>query len=109
MPVVFAVDGPDLVTAVDGKPKSGRELARIRHVDADPRVSLLADHYEDDWSRLWWVRVEGTAVVEHEGEDFRRGIETLRHRYRQYQDVALPGPLIRIAPQMVQGWQASAG
>ncbi len=105
VPVVFATDGTDVVTAVDGKPKSGAPLARLRHLQADPRVSLLADHYEEDWARLWWIRVDGTAAIEGSGMEV--GLRRLVDRYPQYRKVPLPGPLIRITPMRISGWQAA--
>ena len=61
VPVVFAVVGDTVWTAVDAKPKSTRSLRRLANIEANPRVSLLVDHYEEDWSALWWVRVDGKA------------------------------------------------
>ena len=58
----------DLVTAIDGKPKKRTTLARIENIARDPRVTLLAHLYEEDWSKLWWVRVDGTASIEEDGE-----------------------------------------
>ena len=75
VPVVFARDQADLVTAVDGKPKSGKVLARIDNITRDPRVTLLADHYEEDWSSLWWVRVDGRGVDRIGGRRFHAGTD----------------------------------
>ena len=108
VPVVFARDGGDFVTSVDGKPKQGRVLARIENVGRDPRVSLLADHYEEDWSRLWWVRVDGEASVETEGAAFDRALTVLRGRYPQYGFVELTGPVIRIRIERTTSWVANA-
>ena len=108
VPVVFALDGEDLVTSVDGKPKQGRVLARIENVRRDPRVSLLADHYEEDWSRLWWVRVDGAASVETEGLNFERALSVLRGRYPQYDLVELTGPVIRIRIERTTSWASNA-
>lgn len=108
VPVVFALDGEDLVTSVDGKPKQGRMLARIENVRRDPRVSLLADHYEEDWSRLWWVRVDGEASVETEGLNFERALTVLRGRYPQYDLVELTGPVIRIRIERTTSWASNA-
>ena len=108
VPVVFARDGSDLVTSVDGKPKRGKVLARIENVNRDPRVTLLADHYDEDWSRLWWVRVDGKASIEAGGEDFDRALTALRDRYPQYRLVGLPGPVIRIRVERTTSWVSSA-
>ena len=107
VPVVFARDGDDLVTAVDGKPKKQRALARIANIARDPRVTLLAHLYDEDWSKLWWVRVDGTASLEEGGEDFERALTILRTRYPQYQSVDLAGPVIRIVIEQATAWEAN--
>jgi PPOX class probable F420-dependent enzyme len=107
VPVVFAIDGEAVVTAIDDKPKSSARLTRVENILRDPRVSFLADYYAEDWSVLWWVRIDGSAVLEEVGEDFERGIAALRDRYDQYRRVGIPGPLIRIRPTRVARWTAS--
>lgn len=106
VPIVFALHEDEVVTAVDGKPKTSGNLARLAHIKNQPRVCVLADHYENDWARLWWVRVDGTATIEREGESFARGIEALIDRYDQYRSFDIQGPLIRIAPNRITGWKA---
>jgi PPOX class probable F420-dependent enzyme len=59
VPVTFALDGDRIYTVVDAKPKATMNLRRLRNIRADPRVAVLADHYEDDWSRLWWAGPTG--------------------------------------------------
>ena len=61
VPITFAVDGDVIWSAVDDKPKRSRELKRLANIRSNPAVSVLADHYDDDWTRLWWVRADGTA------------------------------------------------
>ena len=69
VPITFALDGDTIYTAVDQKPKVTTRLQRLRNVAADPRVSVLADHYDDeDWSSLWWVRGDGAARVVAPGD-----------------------------------------
>lgn len=109
VPVVFALDGPDIVTAVDSKPKTSAKLARIANIERDPRVSVLAQSYSEDWAGLWWVRVDGRATVEEAGPQCERSLAALRERYWQYEAVALPGPAIRVAVQRVTGWRAGGG
>ncbi len=109
VPVVFAIDGIDLVTAVDGKPKQGTVLARIKNIGRDSRVTVLAHLYEEDWSKLCWVRVEGTATVEGGGERFEQALTALRNRYPQYDSVGLPGPVIRITIEDTTTWEATPG
>lgn len=105
VPFVFApLDERALVSAVDEKPKGSRRLQRLENIGRDPRVTVLAHHYEDDWSRLWWVRAEGTAEVVDtppvEGETL------LRSRYPAYENANL-GPWILIAVTSVAGWAAT--
>jgi PPOX class probable F420-dependent enzyme len=63
VPIVFAIHGETLYTAVDAKPKRSRRLRRIENARRRTDVTVLADHYEADWNRLWWVRLEGRARV----------------------------------------------
>jgi len=114
VPVVFASSGGELWSPVDGKPKSGGELARVRHVRADPRVSLLLDHYTEDWRCLWWVAVSGRAGVVRpadpsQGGEVAAAVAALRAKYPQYASVPLlrpPATLLRIEPERVRSWCA---
>lgn len=116
VPVVFARSAGRLWTPVDGKPKRARELARIANVRRDPRVALLLDQYEADWSALWWLRIEGDAeVVEGaEGPGVATASAALRRKYPQYAETPLfraggaPATLLAIAPRRVRSWAASA-
>lgn len=105
VPVVYTMVGDQrIVIAVDSKPKRSRRLRRLANIEADPRVSLLADEYDDDWRRLWWVRVDGRASVHKRIET---EVETAhRMRYPQLADHTL-GPWIDIAIESVFGWSAS--
>lgn len=106
VPIVFALDGDDLVTAVDHKPKRTRDLQRLENIRANPSVSVLVDHYSDDWSALWWVRIDGTARIVESGPEFGSAIEALVARYEQYRENAPAGPVIRVAIERVSGWSA---
>ncbi|HCU95407.1 MAG TPA: TIGR03668 family PPOX class F420-dependent oxidoreductase [Actinobacteria bacterium] len=84
VPITFAVDGDQIYTAVDEvKPKTTAHLRRLRNIAADPRVSLLADHYEGDWERLWWVRADGTATLLGEPGQMTGPLSLLARRYPQ--------------------------
>src|SRR5881296_3758254 len=74
VPISFALDDDTLYFAVDTKPKRTADLKRLRNIAANPAVSVLFDHYEDDWSRLWWVRADGTARVIGDGPETDRAI-----------------------------------
>lgn len=107
VPVVFALRGDMVYSAVDNKPKSTRALRRLANVESNPKVSLLVDHYEEDWSRLWWVRLDGEAVVLRSGSEFQRALELLAARYQQYRDSPPPGPVLAIRIERVSGWSAT--
>lgn len=95
VPIVFALVDDVIHTAVDGKPKRHANLRRLANIAHEPRVSVLADFYDDDWSRLWWVRADGIATI---GADPEPGLIA---RYPQYAQSPPPGPFIRIR---VTGW-----
>ena len=106
VPVVFAVQGDAVYTAVDAKRKSTKQLRRLANIEANPQVSVLVDHYDADWSQLWWVRVNGTATVHQQGEEMATGYDLLRRKYPQYQRVALDGPVVAIAVEKWSSWRA---
>ncbi len=112
VPVVFAVDGGSLgdrdmvYTAVDAKPKTTRRLRRLANIESNPKVSLLVDHYADDWTQLWWVRADGVAAIHSGGEAMDTGFELLRAKYPQYQSVPLNGPVIAVTVHRWSGWRA---
>ena len=83
---------------------AARRLQRLANVEANPHASLLADHYEDDWTRLWWVRVDGTARV----TDDARALDLLQRRYTQYADNRPAGPVIALAVARISGWEAAS-
>ena len=111
VPVTFAVVAPgaaggpagSVVTAVDGKPKRTANLRRLDNLRADPRASLLVQHWDEDWSRLWWVRADGTAGI---GED-PAALALLAARYAQYQDTPLGPVVITLRVRRWSGWSAS--
>jgi PPOX class probable F420-dependent enzyme len=107
IPCCFALDGDIAYSAVDHKPKRTPRLARLDDIRAHPAVCLVIDHYEDDWSKLWWVRLDGTARVVEDGPAWERGVELLVAKYRQYQDQRPAGPVIVIAVEHRRSWSAS--
>ena len=110
VPVCYALLNDDsLVIAIDEKPKRAGRLARLQHIDRDPRVSLLVDVYDDDnWERLAWVRSDGQASVVEIGGERADALVELRARYAQYRSMALEQrPLIVISPRRVTSWRAS--
>jgi PPOX class probable F420-dependent enzyme len=100
VPVCFALHDGRIVTAVDWKPKATTKLARLDNVRATHRASLLVDHYDEDWSKLWWVRVDGAATV----ADDDRAIDALAAKYDQYRAQRPAGPVIAIEPDRWRSW-----
>lgn len=95
----------EVVTAVDHKPKRHRRLARLANVARDPNVSLLADGRDpDDWSRLWWIRVQGVAEVIEVGPGHEEAVEALATKYAQYRETPPDGPVIRVEARRWAGW-----
>ncbi len=108
VPVCYALVEDAIVIAIDEKPKSTTDLARVRDIRRDPRVTLIVDRYDDeDWSRLAWVRVDATAEVLATGSEWPEGLTPLRARYPQYATMALESlPLLRLTPTRVAAWRA---
>ncbi|WP_026118293.1 TIGR03668 family PPOX class F420-dependent oxidoreductase [Nocardiopsis salina] len=104
VPVTFAAHGETIAIAVDGKPKSTRDLKRLRNIADNPRVSLLADEYDDDWGRLWWARADGRARIEHGGADWESARDHLVHRYPQYGERPPDGAIILVTVSRWSGW-----
>ena len=107
VPVTFAVTSGHVVTGVDHKPKSTRRLQRLTNVEESGMAALLVDHYEEDWSRLWWVRMEGRASVHIDDDAAKDALRALEEKYAQYQAEPPEGPFIRIALDEVTWWQGS--
>ena len=105
VPVVFALVGETVWTAVDAKPKSTTALRRLDNVRAHPAVSLLVDHYADDWATLWWVRADGVATV-LDVDEGRAGLDALTAKYPQYQENPPPGPVLRVDVTRWVSWSA---
>jgi PPOX class probable F420-dependent enzyme len=107
VPIVFAIVDEDVVFAVDHKPKSTTKLQRLANIDANPEVCVLFDHYEDDWTTLWWVRMRGQAVVVPGGPAAARALDALQARHPQYADRRPLGPVVWITPTEWTGWAHS--
>jgi len=103
---VFALDGETLYSAVDRKPKRSRRLRRIENARARPEVTILVDHYEDDWSGLWWIRLRGRARVLDDGEELERAFALLAEKYPQYRDEPPDGPVLAVDVSEVREWSA---
>ena len=108
VPITFVLAGSTVVTAIDHKPKTTRLLQRLHNIDRDPRVTILIDHYDDDWASLWWVRLRGLARVLGDGPRSVTAIEQLVGKYpRHYADTPPAGPVIEVEVTEVRTWRAS--
>jgi PPOX class probable F420-dependent enzyme len=108
VPITFVVVDGLVCSAVDEvKPKSTTRLARLADVGRDPRVGVVVDHYADDWSALWWVRVDGTATVHEEGGTRERALAALAAKYPPYAEDPPSGVVLVVTPTRWSGWSAA--
>jgi len=108
IPICFALDGTIFYSAIDRKPKrfASNQLARLKNIVTTPKVALLIDHYEEDWSRLWYVLVRGEAELVSERAERKRALQLLRAKYPQYGPEMLKddAPVLRITPHRITAW-----
>lgn len=113
VPVVFALTGDTVATAVDHKPKRSQRLRRLDNIRAQPAVCLLVDGYDEDWDLLWWARADGTARVLPPAEESAASagyVRLLADKYpAQYAERPPRGPVVEIAVDRWSGWQATGG
>jgi len=109
VPICYVFDGAAIYSSVDEKPKSTapRHLRRVLNILANPHVSLVVDHYSDDWRKLRYVLVRGIAKTIAKGQEHKAAVAHLRGKYAQYQSMNLEGrPIIKIRPVKVIAWRA---
>jgi PPOX class probable F420-dependent enzyme len=106
--VTYALDGDVVVSAVDHKPKRTQDLQRLRNLEEHPAASLLVDHYEDEWSKLWWVRLDLDVEIVRDGPRRTDLLEPLIRKYADYRVTAPQGPVLRMAVRSTTSWSASA-
>ncbi len=104
VPCCFALTGSVVYSAVDGKPKSTLALRRLANLRSEPRASLLVDHYSDNWSTLWWVRVDGDGRVLDDGPERADAIDLLMLKYPVYEVDRPPGAVIAIDLTTWSSW-----
>ena len=102
VPCCFVLDVRTVYSAIDAKAKSTLDLRRLQNIRANGSVSLLVDHYDEDWTTLWWVRVDGTGRTVDEPDERQRAIDLLTAKYEQYRSAPPPGPVLAID---VDGWR----
>jgi PPOX class probable F420-dependent enzyme len=109
VPIVFALDGDTIYSAVDAKPKRSTTLRRIENARRNSDVTVLVDHYDDDWTKLWWIRLRGRARILDEGAECDRALALLREKYAQYVDEPPSPPVLAIDVIEAREWSAEAG
>jgi PPOX class probable F420-dependent enzyme len=113
VPIVFALvderDGLTVYWAVDRKPKRSTELQRLRNISVNPNVELVVDTYDEEWDRLWWVRVAGTSRVVEDPTESRRAVTALAAKYPQYVRTPPTGQVVAIEVAHIVGWRATPG
>ena len=107
VPIVFAIEGETLYSAVDRKRKRSTTLQRIENARARPDVTILVDHYDEDWSRLWWIRLRGRARVLDDGEEREHALALLVAKYPQYVAERPEGPVLAVDVTEIREWSAS--
>ena len=107
VPLCFALAGDRIVSVVDAKPKRTPQLRRLANIRAQPRVSVLVDEYDEDWTRLWWIRADGVARVVEGGSDRDAAMTALTAKYPQYEEQPPTGPVVDLTVDRWRGWSAT--
>lgn len=105
--VTFALHGDTVVTAVDDKPKRTQQLQRLRNLQERPAAALLVDHYDEDWSQLWWVRLDGEAQIVRDEPRRTDALVPLVAKYEQYRTAGPRGPVILFTVRSAVSWSAT--
>jgi len=111
IPICFALRGEHLYFVVDDKPKRARKgLKRLRNIEGDPRVAVVIDRYDENWSRLAYVQLRGSALIVHDPSEYSQVLDELKQRYPQYRAMSFSmttHPMVRITPLHVHSWRAT--
>jgi PPOX class probable F420-dependent enzyme len=108
VPVTFAAEADAVWSAIDHKPKRTTRLQRLANIAANPAVSVIVDHYDEDWQTLWWVRADGTARIVEAGPERAEAVAHLQAKYAQYRQHPPTGPVIAIAVDRWATWSAGS-
>jgi PPOX class probable F420-dependent enzyme len=106
VPICYALVGDTAYSAVDHKPKRRTRLQRIVNIEATGWACLLVDEYQEDWTRLWWVRIDGSARVVDDPDEAAHAVDALAAKYPQYAQRRPPGPVLALEAERWSGWQA---
>jgi PPOX class probable F420-dependent enzyme len=105
--VTFALYDDSVVTAVDDKPKRTQDLQRLTNLESNPAATLLVDHYDEDWSALWWIRLDGHGYVVRDEPRRTELLAPLVAKYEQYRLTPPTGPVIVLDIRSTTSWSAS--
>jgi len=107
IPICFVYDGKGFFSPIDEKPKrtAPRKLKRLKNIRDNPHVALIVDHYDEDWTKLAYILVVGTARILSTGQKHQKAVRLLRRKYRQYRSMAIDErPMIVIRPSRIMSW-----
>jgi PPOX class probable F420-dependent enzyme len=107
VPCVFALQDDQIVSVIDEKPKRTRSLQRLANIMANPRVAVLVDRYDEDWTKLWWIRADGVGVIREDGPEREAAVRTLAAKYPQYVAEPPTGPAIIVVVDRWTWWTAA--
>ncbi|MFV1961679.1 MAG: TIGR03668 family PPOX class F420-dependent oxidoreductase [Acidimicrobiia bacterium] len=107
VPVVYALVGNSVVTMIDHKPKTTDRLQRLINIENNPVATLMSDHYSEDWTALWWVRVDGEASVHIGDQVWEESAAALSAKYGQYAENSPRGPAVVISLDKVTSWEST--
>jgi PPOX class probable F420-dependent enzyme len=106
VPITFILDGDRIFSVVDHKPKSTTDLQRLKNLKANPVASVIIDHYDDDWSFLWWARADGSARVVQTGPLHELAVDRLVEKYAPYRANRPTGPVLVVEIERWRSWSA---
>jgi PPOX class probable F420-dependent enzyme len=104
VPITFVLRDSQIMCAIDHKPKTTTDLQRIRNINANPAASVVVDHYDEDWSGLWWVRADGAARVLSDGETWQAALSLLTDKYAPYRETPPRGSVIVVTVERWASW-----
>ena len=107
VPVTYALTGNSVVTMIDHKPKTTDRLQRLINIENNPVATLMSDHYSEDWTALWWVRVDGEASIHIGDRVWEESAAALRAKYGQYAENSPRGPAVVISVDRVTSWEST--
>ena len=108
IPICYAFDGKHFYSPIDEKPKRTTKLKRLTNIASNPNVALVIDHYEEDWRKLAYVLIFGTARLHYSGKIYRQAVALLQRKYPQYRRMAIAErPMIVITAKKTVSWSGS--